>query len=539
MKEKKFRLPTGWVYKPYRGRVWLLNILSALLALNQVAVAVVIQYVIDSAIAGKNFTFWAWSLAAVLLLWVLLQMASSWLAGSTTDNCTASLRRDLLSAAARCEEGGLQSYHSGELMNRGMEDVKTLCDGMVSVLPAVVGHITRLIGAIAVIFALYSGLIPILIVAGVLMGGASACLRPIMRRQHNYVRQTEDGVLSNLQENLQQLELIQSLQLKDTVLRRFQKRQKTNLRAKRNRRFWQVGIHSVISLVSQISTGVLLIWGAAQVAGGGMSYGTLIAMTQLLAIFRSPIVGLSGTISQFAAVEVAYIRLQELLNLGENKALTGLPSVKVESVVFENVTFCYPDEEVPVVENYSAQLPISSWCCLTGASGRGKSTLFRLMLGIYQPQTGRVYLKTDKGEMVCSESTRSLFAYVPQDYALFSGTIRENLMLVKPNATEEELYRAIRVAGAEYVDTLTDKLDTLMYEHNSGLSKGQIQRLAIARAVLMNRPILLLDECTSALDKETETQVLTRLKSLNTQAIVVTHRPKVLKEFSDVTFVNL
>ncbi len=535
----KKSLLAKWIYKPYSKRVWILNILQMLLAIDQVAVAVVIQYVIDAAVSGGSFALWAWVLAGVLFLLVVLHSSSSWISGSTADRCTATLRKELLIAAENREAGQLQQYHSGELMNRGMEDVKTLCDGMVTVMPAVVGHITRLIGAVAVIFALYPGLIPILLVAGGIMGVTSALLRPALRKQHKRVRKTEDSVLSNLQENLQQMELIQSLQMKDTVLCRFIGKQKKNLRAKRTRRFWQVGIHTMISIASQIGTGALLIWGAGQVGAGAMSYGTLTAMIQLLAIFRGPIIGLSGLISQLAAVEVAHSRLQDLISKNAEKTLQEMPERNVKSVVFENVTFSYPGEDTPVISSFSGEFPMDGWCCLTGTSGRGKTTLYRLILGIYTPQTGRVYLKTEEGFTDCSVNTRYLFSYVPQDYALFSGTVRENLLLVKPDATEEELTDVLKMAECDFLLQMPEGLDTSVYEQNSGLSKGQIQRIAIARAILMNRPILLLDECTSALDKDTEERVLKNLKDLGTRALVVTHRPEVLDKLENVAFINL
>jgi len=161
------------------------------------------------------------------------------------------------------------------------------------------------------------------------------------------------------------------------------------------------------------------------------------------------------------------------------------------------------------------------------------------MLGLYTPQSGRVYLTTENGQIPCGAETRHLFAYVPQDYALFSGTIRENLLLVAPEAEEDARRQALHVADADFVWELTNQEKTQVRENNAGLSKGQLQRIAIARAVLMERPILLLDECTSALDAQTEKAVLQNLQALGKQAILVTHRPEAVAQLEQVSFVEM
>ena len=165
--------------------------------------------------------------------------------------------------------------------------------------------------------------------------------------------------------------------------------------------------------------------------------------------------------------------------------------------------------------------------------------MFKLMLGLYTPQQGRVYIQTDTQQIPCSEQTRHLFAYVPQDYALFSGTILENLQLTAPDADMPAVEEALRIADAQFVWELTAKEQTQVRENNTGLSKGQLQRIAIARAVLMDRQIFLLDECTSALDARTEDAVLHNLKQLGKQAILVTHRPQALDVLDGVEAVAL
>ena len=294
----------------------------------------------------------------------------------------------------------------------------------------------------------------------------------------------------------------------------------------------------IINTATQIGAGALLLWGAARVAVGALSFGSLTAMLQLLSLFRGPVLGLSGLWTRLASVEVAAERLQNLLEVPETAQPVNA-DYGVRAVVFENVTFAYPDDEVPVLQNFCFRFPLEGWTCLTGISGKGKSTIFKLILGLYKPQSGRIYLETQAGEIICGEETRHLFAYVPQDYALFSGTVLENLRLVAPELEDTKLEQALQIAQAEFIMDSEEQLQTQVRENNAGLSKGQLQRLAIARAVLMERPIFLLDECTSALDAQTEDAVLSGLRTVADRAILVTHRPEALENLDGITKVSM
>ena len=455
------------------------------------------------------------------------------------DHCVARFRKELLKAATRCKEEKIHAYHSGVLLNRGMEDVRAVCDGVVNALPAMTGQIARLLSAFAAVLLIYPPIAPVLLVGGSVVLTATACLRPMLKKQHKRVRNAEEKVMSGMQEDLQQLELIQGLQVEDEILRRFDKRLKSSLRAKDQRRRWSVSLSSFVSFAAQLATGVLLLWGAGQVANDRISYGALTAMLQLLGLFRTPILSLSGLWTRLTGVEVSTERLTELLDLQDAKTEQTKTDGMVQAIVFENVTFTYPDDTAPVMEHFSAEFPLRQWSCLTGLSGKGKTTMFKLILGLYTPQTGRIYLKTDAGQIPCGVQTRHLFAYVPQDYALFSGTVQENLLLVAPEAEEQARHKALKIAKAEFVLEMHQAEQTHLREHNAGLSMGQLQRLAIARAVLMERPILLLDECTSALDAATEQQVLENLAELGKQAILVTHRPEALQDRENVSFINI
>ena len=525
--------------KPYRGRILLLSVMTIAQSVLQVGLAVLMRFVIDAALAQKRESlFWGGMLVADLAALVAVHTLLGWYTGSTQDQFVTKLRYRIVHAAAFSRDKRLQAYHSGQMLNRGMEDVNTVCDGAISALPAMVGQITALVTSFLAIAMMHPALAGILAVLAVIIGALAGLIRPVLKREHRRVRSADEKMFANMQEDLQQLELVQGLQMQKTVLSHFYSRLQKTLKAKHHRRIWMVGSTGIVNFAMQLGTGVFVLWGASRLSTGALSYGSLTAILQLLSLFRTPVLGLSGLWSKLSAVEVAGERLIELLTV-EEQSVEKENITSAKAVVFENVTFAYSQEEAPVLSSFSARFPLDGWTCLTGISGKGKSTMFKLILGLYTPQTGRVYLETDAGEVLCSEKTRHLFAYVPQDYALFSVTIEENLKLVAPDADDTTRNAALTAAGAEFVQELALGEQTEVRENNTGLSKGQLQRIAIARALLMNRPILLLDECTSALDAQTEERVLKNLQERNVYAIVVTHHPQALPNVTEISMEDM
>lgn len=535
----KKRADVKAICKPYSWQILFLSALTVLQSVCQVGLAVLTRFVIDSAINGDGKLYsWGVALAMDVIALVVLYCWTSWLRASITDRFCAQCRQEILKSAVFSKDSQLRQSHSVALLSRAMEDVHTVCDGAISALPTLVGQIARLVAAFAAVWMISLQLAIVLLIAVCLIGGVATLMRPVLKRRHRAVRETDEKVMSTMQEDFQQLELIQGLQVQEQVLHRFSRRIFENLKQRRKRRAFAVSSHGIIYALAQMGSGVLLLWGASQLSTGALSYGTLIAMLQLLSLFRGPALELSSLWTRFSAMDVAAERLQTLLIPAEQVSWQT-EITEVSAIVFENVTFHYPDDAVPVLKDFTKKISLDGWACLTGISGKGKTTLFKLILGLYKPQTGRVYLKTNRGEISCTEETRHLFAYVPQDYALFSGTVLENLQLVNPQMEEEALQTALKTACAEFVLDMGMHEQTLVGENNTGLSMGQLQRIAIARAVLMRRPILLLDECTSALDAQTEKAVLQSLRQANSQAILITHRPEALEDISGIVSVDM
>jgi ATP-binding cassette subfamily B protein len=253
------------------------------------------------------------------------------------------------------------------------------------------------------------------------------------------------------------------------------------------------------------------------------------AVTQLVNQLQNPIVGLSGLLPQYISMSAAAERLQEIDQLPSTVECLQENPLEIYSrmngISGEDLCFTYDRDSILDCTDFSIEK--GHFYAITGPSGTGKSTLLKLMLGVYAPTNGHIFVDFGDEKLPIDRSTRRLFAYVPQGNILFSGTIRENLLVIKPDATEDEIRQAVYVSAMDlYLQQLPDGLDTRLGEAGAGLSEGQAQRLAIARAILGGAPILLLDECTSALDVETETLVLQRLRDLkNKTCIAVTHRP--------------
>ena len=288
---------------------------------------------------------------------------------------------------------------------------------------------------------------------------------------------------------------------------------------------------SLVAFIFEAGFVYALIWGAFGIYKDAVTYGTLARVLQLTGKIQSPLASFSFLTSQLFQMIGSAERLMEIENLSDegNKAPCSNLYDKLNSIEFKNVTFAYEDEIV--IDNASFVIDKNTFTAITGASGTGKSTILKLMLGVYKPQNGEILLNTENGKLDITNGVGGLFAYVPQGNLIFSGTIRENITFISDNADTDEINRAVKLACVnEFTDNLPDGLDSVIGENGIGLSEGQIQRIAIARAILSGNKILLLDEATSALDEETEKKVLENLNGItDITCVAVTHKNAALE----------
>jgi len=491
--------------------------------------------VVDSAISGEKEVFFRACIVqlAIICAMLLCLAAFRYLKDKLVAELDRDWKRSLLSGLLRGDYAQVSAYHSGELVNRLNSDVRILNDAIVGTLPSIAAMIVRLVSIVAVLASMAFKLTVVIALGGVVAVAVTGILRQKLKNLNKKVSQSDGKVLSYLQESMERLLVIQAMDLADEVDQRATLLLNQRFDIQRRKRRLSLLANTGIAVLFQGAGFAALVWCAFYLLQGKMTYGALMAVTQLVGQLQTPFLGLSGVLTQYAAMSAAGERLMELEQIDWEPS-NGIEDPidcyeQMESIEARNLSFSYGEDAV--FQNVSFSVPKGAFAAITGASGIGKSTLLKLMLGIFKPNDGDLYVRRTEGELPLSRDTRGLFAYVPQGNFLFSGTLRENITISKPQATQEELDEAIQISCMDqFLPQLPDGLESLIGENGTGLSEGQVQRLAIARAILSGAPILLLDEATSALDSETERTVLQRIAQLpDRTCITVTHRPAALE----------
>ncbi len=553
----------SWIIKSVRSRVPALAVMLASYvgsSLLVVAFALGSSRVVDTAIAGGREDFvHACIVQALIIAGIVLCLT---VYRHLKDRLMADLDRDwkkrLLHKLLHGDYAEVTKFHSAEVINRMNNDVRILDDGIVSMIPNVAGMVTQLIAAMSVLVVLDPVFAGCLMCMGVLLIVITGVLRGKLKGLNKRVSEHEGKVLGFLQEALENLLAVQAMDVQDEMERRADGLLNDRYEVQRRRKNVTLFANTSITVLSYAATFITLVWCSAKLMNGLITFGTLTAMIQLVGQLRGPLVNMSGIMPRYAAMTAAADRLMEIENVHEEVEADGLYAAdtvasadytplydQMTALGGSELAFSYDRDEI--LKNASFLLPKGAFAAVAGPSGTGKSTLLKLMLGIFKPDAGELYVETSAGSLACDSAgssdadaakrillgraTRKLFAYVPQNNLLFSGTLLENLLIVKPGATEDEIAHAVHVSAMdEYLEQLPQGLETVIGEGAAGLSEGQAQRLAIARAILGGAPVLLLDESTSALDAATEQLVLERIKSLpDKTCIAVTHRPAALE----------
>ncbi len=523
-----------WVAGQVRRRIpaiGLMTLTRVVHALLSVYFALGTRDVIDHAVAGDSRGFWrACLFQGAIILGILLCLV---LLQHLRDRLSADLERDwkrtLFRGLLHGDYAAVSRYHSGELLNRLNSDVAKVNEGVLSIVPNAAAMVTRLAAAVIVLGTLDARFTILIAAAGAVLIAATGVMRRYLKELNKLVSQHDGRVSGFLQESIEKLLMVQAMDVSGQIQQRSDVLLEDRYRVQRRRKNISLITNTGINLMYYAAGFLALLWCALRLLRGQMSFGSLTAVTQLVNQLQAPLVNLSGVLPQYTAMLASAERLMELEQLrGEPEPEPLDPQEAydaMEAVCARELSFSYDRDRL--LEGASFRLPKGAFAVITGPSGIGKSTLLKLLLGVFRPSGGSLFLEGKQGELPLNRGTRRLFAYVPQGNLLLSGTLRENLTIVRPGATEQELREAVHVSAMEdFLSSLPQGLDTVLGESGAGLSEGQAQRMAIARAVLGGAPILLLDECTSALDAQTEQKVLRRLKTLpGRTCIAVTHRP--------------
>lgn len=420
----------------------------------------------------------------------------------------------------------IKGYHSGELVNRFFSDVIIVKNGIMNVLPQLFGSVVSFAGAAVILIAMDWRFVVLMIMGGVLGLFLVLLFRGPMKMRHRQMQESEGTLHAAVQETMENVRLIKASVSEGRAVARIREAQEL-LRSRQVRQWvFRFRMNDSMDIAFDLSWLFCMIWGCLNISRGNITYGSLAAMIQLIGRIEGPIANAAGTAGEIYDVSSSAERILELTDLPEEEpgdVLTAFDSLRLE-----NVAFGYDDGE-EVLQHINWTIRRGDFMALTGISGGGKTTLFQLLLGIYRPSAGRIVFCDGDRKVPASRGTRKLFAYVPQGNTLFSGTLRDNLTMFAEGVSDEEIMAAAKAACIDHV-VKEAGLDTWLGERGQGLSEGQAQRVAVARALLSGAPILLLDEATSALDEKTEEKLLRNISAMRDKTcIIVTHRRAALE----------
>ena len=545
---KKQKSALSWIFRssrPQFGSIIILAIVYGVNAFIGVYNTEFARELVDAAVNGaKGGSFNEVIRYGLLYLGVtLIQIVTLILARDFGFKVSArldmSMKSDLFYTMMTKEYADISKYHSGELMNLLTNDISVVTSAIVSIIPSLVFFIVKIIGIFIVLIRIDPIFALVFVVGGVLVFLVSTLFKPMTKRMHKNVQEKEGKVRSFMQEGLSSLLMIKTFDAQDKMKDSAYVLQEESYRAQRKRNIFSIitgtGMNAVFSFAFVWGLG----WGAYNLFYGLISYGVLMQITSLIGQIRTPIQGMANIFPTYFNALASAERIMEIENMPDEQILhsdvdTAQVYRDMKSICFDEISFSF-DRDI-VLDSTSLTIDKGEFIAIEGISGIGKSTLMKLLLSVYRPKSGEIFIQTSNQKYIVDKSLRKLFSYVPQGNFLLSGTLRENIAFVAPDATDADIMEAARIACAEkFIDELPQGLDTVIAEHGGGLSEGQVQRVAIARAILTGAPIILLDEATSALDEQTELDLLHNLRELKNKTCILISHKKAAERFCDKT----
>lgn len=506
----------------------LLGILEVIVSLLQVWT---VKRVIDSASinTGESIIRSIGILTLLIVLGFALTAFSTWVGNIEGTRAKNNMRQRILHKLLLSKDSG--KLHSGDIVNRIEIDVSTIINFVGYKIPESASGLIMFAAAMVCLYHL-DHYLPILVFGVIVI--SLAISRIYIKKMHKLikdVRESEGNIQAVIQDSIQNRSLLKVLEATQTIAERFSFVQSNLFGNMKKSTSFSIRASAIVSAGESFVYILTFLWAALRMSAGTLTFGGMTAFLQLINKVYRPLRNLFGILPSFVGAVTSAERLMEMENW--DKELNDNP-IKMDGpcgIVLDNVSFRYDDSSEDVISNLSFDFRPGTSTALIGKTGTGKTTILRLLVALAVPQKGHVRVYNEKGSFETSSSMRCNFIYVPQGNTLMHGTIRDNLLLGNPSATDEEIYEMLHVCCADFVRSIPNGLDTLCHENGGGLSEGQAQRIAIARGLLHGGEILILDEVTSALDEETTKELLDNLfeNYADRTLIFATHDPLVIE----------
>lgn len=525
---------------PYKKEIFFIIFLNIFITLIGVFSSSANKYVVDmaSSFSGNMYL----SIALVIILSILsltFSALSSIFTSYLTEKFSFGFRTNIYEQVMSSRWDLIKKYHSEDLLTRLTSDVNNVSDGIFSILAFIISLIVQFISAFILLMHYDSSLAIFAIVLGPFTAIISILFGKKLKSLQEKVQKSESKYRSFLQENISRINVVKAFS--------YEEESKKKLSELRKERLYLIMKKNKIAVIANFFMGFAFsfgylfafILGAIKLSQNSITYGTMTAFLSLVSQVQRPIVSLASIIPKIISILASSKRIIEIDNLEKEEETLSLALKGAVGLKIKDLDFSYGKKKI--LNKFNFTVNPGEMVAIMGKSGIGKTTLIHLILSFLKQDNGTIeFFDKYKNKAKVSKTTRNIISYIPQGNTLFSGSILENLKVGKEDATYEEIEKALKNACAlKFVNSLKEGINTKIGEGGYGLSEGQAQRIAIARALIKNAQFMILDEATSALDMDTELEVIKNIINLENRptCFIITHRKSILKYCN--RFVNI
>lgn len=509
-------------------------IMGSILSVISVYNAVLSKSLIDAATNGQVSLVikWLTVMAGIILFNILFGSIRSLISTYCSTTICNELQRKFFTHVTYSDWLENSKHHSTGMLTRITSDVYTINGFICGTFPSMITASVMIIISFFTLLKIQPILATFIVLVFPLLFIMNKLLGKRIKKFYNQLQEKNIEYSSFIQESIQNIMIVKTFCKEQDTISKLHKLQKDIFQIVIKENLFRSFTGICFSIGSSGAYFIVFAWGAISLVSGTITFGTMTALLQLFNKIKGPLSSLMGCYTPIITAIAAAERLMKLENIElEQEYLDSKLTVSDSPyIAFNNISFGYNNNNI--LKDISFDINPGEIIALVGPSGQGKTTILRLLLSLIKPNQGNLYIGNSEIKEQIYKNHRELISYIPQGNTLFSGTVRENITYGNATASEDEIYEACnKSCSLEFINKLENKLDTKLGEKGMGISEGQAQRIAIARALLRKKPILILDEATSSLDPKTEINVLKAIKELDNKptCIIITHRPSALE----------